>query len=171
MTSQQVAHYFAARRAGEGRWSVKCPLHQGQSDGSLSISATDDGKTLVKCWGGCKTEDVLATVGLSWADLFPQSSKSYPCQLDPKVEIQRKAERDLKQWKDSASRMIGYRIWRRQRLIAQGERLIAQGLQERGWDLLAKGYVGLQRLTWLGDLLVSKQTTAWIEARHWGVHL
>ena len=52
MISQQVARYFKARRIGEGKWKAKCPLHQGHSDGSLSIAAADDGKTLVKCWGG-----------------------------------------------------------------------------------------------------------------------
>ena len=80
MISQQVAHHFEARRIGEGKWKAKCPLHQGHSDGSLSIYSADDGKTLIRCWAGCKTEDVLATVGLSWSDLFPQSSNSYVLQ-------------------------------------------------------------------------------------------
>ena len=172
MIPQQVARHFEAHRIGAGKWAAKCPLHQGHSDGSLSISSADDGKTLIRCWAGCPTEDVLSSAGLSWSDLFPETSTTYPRRpIDPKVELQRKAERELKAWKEKASRLISHRIWLRQQLITKGERLIAQGLQERGWDLLAKGYVGLQRLTWLGDLLASKQSNDWIEAQHWGAQL
>ena len=30
-----------------------------------------DGKVVLKCHAGCRTEDVLATLGLGWADLHP----------------------------------------------------------------------------------------------------
>lgn len=57
---------------GPGRWLACCPAHDDRSP-SLAIRETQDGTVLMKCFAGCPTVDVLAAVGLSMADLFPQS--------------------------------------------------------------------------------------------------
>jgi hypothetical protein len=46
-----------------------CPAHADGSP-SLSVGTGDDGRVLVRCFAGCRTEDILAALGLSWADLF-----------------------------------------------------------------------------------------------------
>ena len=173
MISQQVAHYFKARRIGEGKWKAKCPLHQGHSDGSLSIAATDDGKTLVKCWGGCRTVDVLSTAGLSFTDLFPPSSRSSSQRqrIDPRTRLQRKAEIRLGKWKEKTGHAVRDRVWRRHRLITLGECQFPSG-KNTAWELLALGYHGLSRLEWLADLLDSKHRESWVMARQFlGVEL
>jgi len=148
MTPQEVAHRFGAHHVNDGQWRGKCPAHDGRSCNSLSVRATTDGKTLLKCWGGCETEEVLNAGGLAWSDLFPPSSSSHPRRrIDPKTELQRKAERELREWKEKSSRIIGYRIWLRHRLVAKGEQLIDNSRTDRGWDLLQLGYLGLSRLT------------------------
>ena len=53
---------------GYGKWMGCCPAHDDKSP-SLAISETDD-RVLIHCFAGCETEDVLATIGLSLADLF-----------------------------------------------------------------------------------------------------
>lgn len=53
-----------------GGFRACCPAHDDQHP-SLSIREGDDGRILLHCWAGCKTADVLAALGLSWADLFP----------------------------------------------------------------------------------------------------
>ena len=58
------------KATGPDRWTACCPAHADKSP-SLSIRLADDGKLLVKCWTGCDTGDVLAAVGLSLSDLFP----------------------------------------------------------------------------------------------------
>lgn len=53
---------------GKG-WRARCPSCGGKSR-KLSV-AESDGRTLVHCFAGCKGEEVLAAVGLRWADLMP----------------------------------------------------------------------------------------------------
>ena len=57
--------------SGEGRWRARCPSHHGKS-ASLAIREEPDGRLLIKCFAECATADVLAAVGLSLADLFPE---------------------------------------------------------------------------------------------------
>ena len=49
----------------------RCPAHEDSSP-SLSV-ANGGGKVLLKCQAGCPTEDVLAAIGLTMADLFDPS--------------------------------------------------------------------------------------------------
>lgn len=57
------------RRSGAG-YVARCPAHDDRAP-SLSISAADDGRILLHCWAGCETVDVLAALGLTWHDLYP----------------------------------------------------------------------------------------------------
>jgi len=59
------------RQNGPGRWMARCPAHQDRSP-SLSIRELEDRRILVHCFGGCSTPDLLTSVGLSLADLFPE---------------------------------------------------------------------------------------------------
>ncbi|MCL1826002.1 MAG: DNA primase [Betaproteobacteria bacterium] len=54
-----------------GCWVARCPAHEDRRP-SLSIRETDDGRLLVHCFAGCETPDVLAAIGLSLPDLFPE---------------------------------------------------------------------------------------------------
>ena len=47
-----------------------CPAHP-DTDPSLSVSSADDGRVLLHCFAGCETEQILAELGLTWADLYP----------------------------------------------------------------------------------------------------
>src|SRR5947209_2637635 len=52
-------------------YTACCPAHNDKTP-SLSVSEGDDGRVLLKCWTGCKTEDIVAAIGLSMSDLFPE---------------------------------------------------------------------------------------------------
>jgi hypothetical protein len=56
-------------KAGGGRM-VRCPAHDDRHP-SLSVDTEPDGKLLLHCMTGCATEDVVAALGASMADLFP----------------------------------------------------------------------------------------------------
>ncbi len=64
------------RRKGEGQYMARCPAHDDSSP-SLSVAEANDGRVLVKCFGGCSALDVITAVGLEWDDLFPESDKHY----------------------------------------------------------------------------------------------
>lgn len=59
------------REVGPGRWVAACPAHDDRTP-SLSIQETADGLILVHDFAGCSAVDVMAAVGLSLSDLFPQ---------------------------------------------------------------------------------------------------
>jgi DNA primase len=56
-------------RFGARNGKAHCPAHDDRN-ASLSIKAGDDGRTLIHCFADCRTEDVLAAVGLTLRDLF-----------------------------------------------------------------------------------------------------
>lgn len=58
-------------RGRSPKWSAKCPAHEDRSP-SLSLKVLDDGRVLIHCHAGCSAPDVLAALGLSLADLFPE---------------------------------------------------------------------------------------------------
>lgn len=65
-----LQHLEKVRRTGPGSWVACCRAHDDKSP-SLTIRETGDGRVLVHCFGGCSVEEVLAAVGLTFADLFP----------------------------------------------------------------------------------------------------
>ena len=72
------------KRTGKG-WIACCPAHTDKS-ASLSVIEADDGKVLLHCFAGCNSLDVVQSVGLSLADLFPQ-------RLAPQTDAERRAMR------------------------------------------------------------------------------
>lgn len=55
---------------GENQWGCLCPAHDDQRS-SLCVSASNDGKILIKCQAGCLTETIVSKMGLTMVDLFP----------------------------------------------------------------------------------------------------
>lgn len=60
--------------AGAGKWKACCPAHSDR-DPSLSIAEAESGKILLHCWAGCEVRDILAAIGLGFADLFPSDGQ------------------------------------------------------------------------------------------------
>ncbi len=52
-----------------GYWMARCPAHD-DSEPSLSVSAADDGRVLLKCHAGCSVEAIVQACGLKMGDLF-----------------------------------------------------------------------------------------------------
>lgn len=55
-------------------YQALCPAHDDKKP-SLSIATGDDGRVLLHCHAGCKTEDIVKELGLEMKDLFPQNNK------------------------------------------------------------------------------------------------
>jgi hypothetical protein len=58
------------RKTAHG-WIARCPAHEDRN-ASLSIADTDDGRVLLHDFAGCSAADIVAAVGLTLADLFPE---------------------------------------------------------------------------------------------------
>ncbi|MCG7980292.1 MAG: hypothetical protein N0E58_19450 [Candidatus Thiodiazotropha endolucinida] len=63
------------RSLGNGRYLALCPVpeHDDRSP-SLSITESDDGRVLLKCFAGCNTQEIVAAIGLEMKDLFHSST-------------------------------------------------------------------------------------------------
>jgi P4 family phage/plasmid primase-like protien len=53
-------------------WSALCPAHEDRKR-SLSVRATENGTILLKCHSGCSAKSIVEAIGLSMADLFPDT--------------------------------------------------------------------------------------------------
>lgn len=61
------------KQNGRGQYIACCPSHNDKHP-SLAIRQTDDGKILLKCFGGCSTYEIVSAIGLELTDLFPRES-------------------------------------------------------------------------------------------------
>lgn len=59
------------KRTGPNKWHARCPAHDDRGP-SLSIRELDDGRVLLHCFAGCGVPEVVAAVGLTVGDLFPE---------------------------------------------------------------------------------------------------
>ncbi len=83
------------KKSGSG-YAVCCPAHD-DSNPSLSVSEGQDGKILLKCFGGCSIEAICSSLGVQISDLFfseydPRVSKRtvYSYQDENRQELYRK---------------------------------------------------------------------------------
>ena len=58
------------KQTGPGRWISRCPSHDDHSP-SLAVRELDDSIVLLHCFSGCAADEVLAALGLTYGDLFP----------------------------------------------------------------------------------------------------
>src|SRR5690349_1550087 len=63
-----------ATRSGAG-WTARCLAHEDQR-ASLSIAEGEDGRALLHCHAGCRTDNVVAAMDLAISDLFPHRGGS-----------------------------------------------------------------------------------------------
>lgn len=63
-----VSRFQSPKKNGNNSYMVRCPCHNDNTQ-SLSISE-ENGKILLNCFAGCRTEDILHSAGLEMKDLF-----------------------------------------------------------------------------------------------------
>ncbi len=73
-----LARVDNVRKQGAG-WMACCPAHDDKTP-SLSIKEGDDGKVLLKCFAGCRTDAIVSSMGLKLSDLMGQGTKPTPSQ-------------------------------------------------------------------------------------------
>jgi len=79
-------HNCSPKRQGDG-WMARCPAHP-DSKASLTVGQGGDGRALVHCFGGCKFDAVLFSVGLDTTVLFEADRKERPSDsFDRSIEV------------------------------------------------------------------------------------
>lgn len=63
-------------KGGRGHWTACCPAHEDRSP-SLAVTETDDGRILLKCFGGCSVQAIVGAIGMDMTDLFPDSKEHH----------------------------------------------------------------------------------------------
>jgi hypothetical protein len=72
-----------------GQYIALCPGHDDRSP-SLSVRECEDGRVLLHCFAGCDTGNVLAAIGMTFADVMPKrigqfhSHKPVPFRIPPR---------------------------------------------------------------------------------------
>jgi len=75
VTADKLARTLEGRRNGTG-WMARCPAHEDRN-ASLSISEGNDRRILLHCHAGCRTETILAALGLEPRELFPEAERHH----------------------------------------------------------------------------------------------
>ncbi|MHB8482073.1 MAG: hypothetical protein ACYDBV_04950 [Nitrospiria bacterium] len=68
--SSFLSHLNGVKMSARG-WTALCPAHADKNP-SLSINQGERG-ILLKCWSGCRTEEIVSALGLKMTDLFYDS--------------------------------------------------------------------------------------------------
>ena len=80
--TELLSRLAGVKKTGAGTWIARCPAHTDRSP-SLSIRQADDGRVLLHCFAECSTADVLAAVGMTFADVMPERVDHYRPRLRP----------------------------------------------------------------------------------------
>lgn len=76
-----LSRLAGVRKTGSGTWVAKCPSHQDRTP-SLSLRQADD-RVLLHCFAGCGTDDILAALGLTFADVMPERVAHHRPRMKP----------------------------------------------------------------------------------------
>jgi hypothetical protein len=132
-----VQAFPGAKRTGPHRYRAPCPSCGGRS---LKLSIADiEGVLVVHCFASCSPEQVLAAVGLTFRNLYPDGPPPTPEQLR-----QAHADRDVRErWKkswDTAERDRAARLRQLRVLLSEiASRLAVAGEDDTG-DALAVAF-------------------------------
>lgn len=79
------------RPAGKSKWMSCCPAHA-DTDPSLAISETQDGRVLVHCFAGCGGAEVMSAIGMTLSDLYPDGATGEWFSFGRERKIQKKSD-------------------------------------------------------------------------------
>jgi Protein of unknown function (DUF3631) len=69
MTAREFAELTNEPRSSGNGWITHCPAHDDKTR-SLKIDEGQGGRVLLRCFAGCKVDDIVAAVGVTMADIM-----------------------------------------------------------------------------------------------------
>lgn len=73
-------HFPGAKRRPNGQYLVKCPAHADKHP-SLSIGQGEKGGIVLKCFAGCKAEDICDALHIDIAEIMPPGGRPEPVRI------------------------------------------------------------------------------------------
>ena len=64
-----LSRLSGVKQTGRNRWTAICSAHNDKKP-SVNVKESDNGQILIICRAGCATHSVLASIGLTFADLY-----------------------------------------------------------------------------------------------------
>lgn len=135
MIASELATQLHAKRTGTG-WIARCPAHEDRRP-SLSITAGDDDRVLLKCHAGCTFSELLNAMGLKAGDLYPDNGTARINRSRPEA----RAARPIPNQKHDAAWWGGQWIINTELVAGNGVWRLAAGL---GIDRLAVIDIGFR---------------------------
>lgn len=77
-----LSRFFNYQETAPGQFIACCPAHDDRNP-SLSIKELDGGGLLLHCFAGCESSDVMASIGLTLADLYPERLSHHQAPTTP----------------------------------------------------------------------------------------
>jgi hypothetical protein len=71
---QRILDLLENVRRGSQGYTALCPAHS-DTESSLSVAESEDGRILLKCFAGCEVEEIVEAIGFKLSDLFPAKSR------------------------------------------------------------------------------------------------
>lgn len=92
-TAEMLERLKNVKATGKDKWSAQCPAHEDRQN-SLSVRYDyDSDKTLLHCFAGCHSQQIVEALGLKWCDLMGSTqfaaipgSARQTCDLKPKAD-------------------------------------------------------------------------------------
>ena len=91
-------HLHKVRKNGVSRWMACCPAHDDKAP-SLAVTECSDGHILIHCFAGCAPSDVLASVGMTMAELMPERDAHYFDDRPPERFSETRSEKQIEDLK------------------------------------------------------------------------
>jgi hypothetical protein len=143
-----LAKLDGLKETGPGRYIARCPAHKDRSP-SLSVRVLDDGRILVHCFASCDVADVVAAVGLTITDLFPDRPLTQTALAPQRLKL-RPAEALL---------LLGHEITAACMLTDSLAAMMRAGEipNQLGLDRLTKAAARIQRVRGITDAITSPE--------------
>jgi len=76
LTLEELSIRLNGKFKSDGSFQCKCPVHDDKKP-SLNIKQAEDGKLLFCCYAGCKTEDIIKALDITWKDAFKEKEEEF----------------------------------------------------------------------------------------------
>lgn len=119
MTTELLARNFTRAHRESGCWRAACPVHQAGSRYGRSLAIYPKGdRSILVCYSGCASDDILAAVNLTWKDALYEDKTLSPAEKKEWAKQKAKQEQAGRQQRADELWMFVRAIYRTTRPVS-----------------------------------------------------